>query len=252
MLPVGADTYREGLRMGVETYHMLGKILKEKYGQSATNVGDEGGYAPTIGTTREALDAMMDAITKAGYKGKIKLGMDAASSEFFKNGKYHIDGKALARKELVDYYKALIKDYPIIVLEDPFAEEDWQGFADITKATKNVTIIGDDIFVTNVKRLQKGIDMGAANSLLLKLNQIGSISEAFDAATLAFKNKYTVAVSHRSGETCDSIIADVAVALGAEIIKTGAPARSERASKYNQLLRIEESLGPFAKYTKLA
>ncbi len=252
MLPVGADTYHEGLRMGVETYHTLGKILKEKYGQSATNVGDEGGYAPTIGTTREALDAMMDAITKAGYKGKIKLGMDAASSEFFKNGKYHIDGKALSRKELVDYYKALIKDYPIIVLEDPFAEEDWQGFADITKATKNVTIIGDDIFVTNVKRLQKGIDMGAANSLLLKLNQIGSISEAFDAAMLAFKNKYTVAVSHRSGETCDPIIADVAVALGAEIIKTGAPARSERASKYNQLLRIEESLGPFAKYTKLA
>ena len=251
ILPVGADTYRECLRMGVETYHMLGKILKEKYGQSATNVGDEGGYAPTIGTTGEALDAMTDAITKAGYKGKIKLGMDAASSEFFKNGKYHIDGKALSRKELVDYYKALIKDYPIIVLEDPFAEEDWQGFVDITKATKGVTIIGDDIYVTNVKRLQKGIAMGAANSLLLKLNQIGSISEAFDAATLAFRNKYTVAVSHRSGETCDPIIADVAVALGAEIIKTGAPARSERASKYNQLLRIEESLGKFAKYTKL-
>ena len=251
MLPVGADTYHEGLRMGVETYHTLGKILKEKYGQSATNVGDEGGYAPTIGTTREALDAMMDAITKAGYKGKIKLGMDAASSEFFKNGKYHIDGKMLSRKELVDYYKALIKDYPIIVLEDPFAEEDWQGFVDITKATKGVTIIGDDIYVTNVKRLQKGIDMGAANSLLLKLNQIGTISEAFDAATLAFRNKYSVAVSHRSGETCDSIIADVAVALGAEIIKTGAPARSERASKYNQLLRIEENLGPFAQYTKL-
>ena len=252
ILPVGADTYREGLRMGVETYHTLGKILKEKYGQSATNVGDEGGYAPTIGTTREALDAMTDAIAKAGYKGKIKLGMDAASSEFFKNGKYQIDGKALSRDKLVDYYKALVKDYPIIVLEDPFAEEDWQGFVAITREVgKKVTIIGDDIYVTNVKRLQKGIGMGAANSLLLKLNQIGTISEAFDAATLAFRNKYKVAVSHRSGETCDSIIADVAVALGAEIIKTGAPARSERTSKYNQLLRIEEGLGPVAQYTKL-
>lgn len=252
LLPTGADSYHEALRAGVETYHTLGKILKEKYGKTATNVGDEGGYAPSIGTTREALDAMMDAIDKAGYKGIIKLGMDAASSEFFKDGKYHIDGKKLSRKELVDYYKALVKDYPIIVLEDPFAEEDWEGFVAITKEVgKKVTVIGDDIFVTNVKRLQKGIDMGAANSLLLKLNQIGSVTEAFDAATLAFRNKYKVAVSHRSGETCDSIIADVAVALGAEIIKTGAPARSERTSKYNQLLRIEEALGPVAQNTKL-
>jgi enolase len=194
---------------------------------------------------------MMEAVDKAGYKDMIKLGMDAASSEFFKEGKYHIDGKALSGEELVDYYRALVKDYPIIVLEDPFAEEDWQGFIDITKATKGVTVIGDDLFVTNVKRLQRGIDMGAANALLLKLNQIGSVSEAFDAATLAFRHKYRVAVSHRSGETCDSIIADVAVALGAEIIKTGAPARSERTSKYNQLLRIEENLGPVAQYTKL-
>jgi enolase len=251
LLPAGAGSYHEALRAGVESYHTLGKILKEKYGNSATNVGDEGGYAPSIGTTREALDAMMEAVDKAGYKDVMRFGMDAASSEFFKDNKYHIDGKALSRNELVDYYKALIKDYPIIVLEDPFAEEDWQGFVDITKAAKGVTIIGDDIFVTNVKRLQKGIDMGAANSLLLKLNQIGSISESFDAAALAFRHKYKVAVSHRSGETCDSIIADVAVALGAEIIKTGAPARSERTSKYNQLLRIEEALGPVAQYTKL-
>ncbi len=252
ILPVGMDNYHEALRAGVETYHMLGKILKEKYGNSATNVGDEGGYAPSIATTREALDAMLDAIDKAGYKGKIKLGMDAAASEFFKNGKYHIDGKDLSRDELVAYYKDIAKNYPLIVLEDPFAEEDWDGFVAITKEIgKNVTVIGDDIFVTNVKRLQKGIDMGAGNSLLLKLNQIGSVSESFDAAALAFRNEYKVAVSHRSGETCDSIIADVAVALGAEIIKTGAPARSERTSKYNQLLRIEEKLGDTARYTKL-
>ncbi|BAI62539.1 enolase [Methanocella paludicola SANAE] len=252
LLPVGADTYHEALRMNVETYHTLAKILKDKYGKSATNVGDEGGYAPSIGTTREALDAMMEAIDKAGYKGKIKLGIDSAASEFFKGGKYNIDGKSLSRDQMVKYYAGIVKDYPIIVLEDPFAEEDWDGFVAITKEVgKKVTVIGDDIYVTNVKRLQKGIDMGAANSLLLKLNQIGTVSEAFDAATLAFRNKYKVAVSHRSGETCDSIIADVAVALSAEIIKTGAPARSERTSKYNQLLRIEENLGKAAVYTKL-
>ncbi|WP_346430106.1 phosphopyruvate hydratase [Methanocella conradii] len=250
LLPVGADTYHEALRMGVETYHTLGKILKDKYGKTATNVGDEGGYAPAIGTTREALDAMMDAIKKAGYEGKVKLGMDAAASEFYKDGKYRIDGKSLSRDRLVKYYADIVKDYPIIVLEDPFAEEDWEGFIAITKEVgKDVNIIGDDIFVTNVKRLQRGISMGAANALLLKLNQIGTVSEAFDAATLAFRNKYKIAVSHRSGETCDSTIADVAVALGAQIIKTGAPARGERTSKYNQLLRIEESLGKAATYT---
>jgi enolase len=195
---------------------------------------------------------MMSAIDKAGYKGKVKLGMDAAATEFFKDGKYHIDGKSLSRGQLVKYYSGIVKDYPVIVLEDPFAEEDWEGFVAITEEVgKGVTIIGDDVFVTNVKRLRKGIAMGAANSLLLKLNQIGTVSEAFDAATMAFRNKYKVAVSHRSGETCDSIIADVAVALGAEIIKTGAPARSERTSKYNQLLRIEENLGKAARFTRL-
>jgi enolase len=251
ILPVGADTFREGLRMGVETYHTLGKILKEKYGSTATNVGDEGGFAPAIKTTRDALDAISEAIDKAGYKGKVKLGMDAAASEFYKDGNYHIDGKKLSTDKLVDYYHGIIKDYPIIVLEDPFSEEDWDGFVSITKKDGKVTIIGDDIFVTNVKRLKKGIDMGAGNSLLLKLNQIGTVSEAFDAAEMAFRNKYKVAVSHRSGETGDNIIADVAVALGAEIIKTGAPARSERTAKYNQLLRIEEELGKAARYTKL-
>ena len=251
ILPVGADSFREALRIGVETYHVLGKILKAEYGNSATNVGDEGGYAPNIDKTVEALDAIMEAIDQAGYKGKVKLGMDAAASEFFKDGKYLIDEKSLSRDDLISYYEGLIKDYPILVLEDPFAEEDWEGFAGITRKTKDVTIIGDDIFVTNVKRLQKGISMGAANALLLKLNQIGTISEAFDAASLAFRNRYKVAVSHRSGETCDSTIADVAVALDAQLIKTGAPARSERASKYNRLLRIEENLGSAAEYTKL-
>ncbi|OPY30643.1 MAG: Enolase [Methanocella sp. PtaU1.Bin125] len=237
--------------MAVETYHTLGNILKAKYGPTAKNVGDEGGFAPAIKTTRDALDAIMEAIDQAGYKGKVKLGMDAAASEFYKDGKYQIDGKALTTDKLVSYYVDILKDYPIIVLEDPFSEEDWDGFVAITKKAGKVTVIGDDIYVTNVKRLKKGIDMGAANALLLKLNQIGTVSEAFDAAEMAFRNKYKVAVSHRSGETCDSIIADVAVALGAEILKTGAPARSERTSKYNQLLRIEENLGSAAKYTRL-
>ena len=248
ILPAGADSFHEALRMGAETYHILGGILESKYGKASTNVGDEGGYAPNINMTREALDALVEAIDKAGYKGKIKLGMDAASSEFYKGGKYHIDGKALSRHDLLSYYLDLIKDYPIIVLEDPFAQEDWKGFRDITDMALGVTIIGDDLFVTNVKRLQEGIDVGAANALLLKLNQIGTISEAFDAATLAFRNKYKVAVSHRSGETCDTIIADVAIALNSPLIKTGAPARSERTSKYNRLLRIEENLGTTARY----
>jgi enolase len=251
ILPVGADTYREGLRMGVETYHTLGKILKEKYGSTATNVGDEGGFAPAIKTTRDALDAISEAINKAGYKGKVKLGMDSAASEFYKDGKYKIDGKALSTDKLVDYYLDIVKEYPIISLEDPFAEDDWKGFVSLTKKAEKISIIGDDLFVTNVQRLKKGIDMGACNALLLKLNQIGTVSEAFDAAEMAFRNKYKVAVSHRSGETCDSIIADVAVALGAEFIKTGAPTRSERTAKYNQLLRIEEELGSTAMYTRL-
>jgi enolase len=251
ILPVGADSFQEALRMGVETYHTLGKILREEYGATATNVGDEGGYAPGIDKTREALDAIMRAIDNAGYKGKIKLGMDAASSEFFKDGKYTVDEMVFSRNDLLAYYLDIIKDYPVIVLEDPFAEDDWEGFVDITKKARGVTIIGDDLFVTNVKRLQKGIEKGAANALLLKLNQIGTISEAFDAAELAFRNKYKVAVSHRSGETCDSTIADVAVALGAPLIKTGAPARSERTAKYNRLLKIEDHLGPVARFTGL-
>ncbi len=252
ILPAGADTYREGLRMGVETYHTLGKILKEKYGSTATNVGDEGGFAPAIKTTRDALDAISEAINKAGYKGKVKLGMDAAASEFYKDGKYSIDGKSLSTDKLIDYYLDILGDYPIISFEDPLAEDDWKGYVSLTKkAGDKITIIGDDLFVTNVQRLKKGIDMGACNGLLLKLNQIGTVSEAFDAAQMAFRSKYKVAVSHRSGETCDSIIADVAVALGAEFLKTGAPARSERTSKYNQLLRIEENLGDAAQYTRL-
>jgi enolase len=181
----------------------------------------------------------------------VKLGMDSAASEFYKNGKYNIDGKSLSTDKLVDYYLDIVKDYPIISLEDPFAEDDWKGFVSLTKKAEKITVIGDDLFVTNVQRLKKGIDMGACNALLLKLNQIGTVSEAFDAAEMAFRNKYKVAVSHRSGETCDSIIADVAVALGAEFLKTGAPTRSERTAKYNQLLRIEEELGNVARYTRL-
>lgn len=246
--PVEAETYAEALRMAVETYHVLKKLIKEKYGIASTNVGDEGGYAPAMNTTREALETILSAIEKAGYNGKIKLGLDSAASEFFKNGKYNVDGKALTSAEMIDYYIDLAKTYPILLFEDPFHEEAFDEFAALTKKLRKVIVIGDDIFVTNVARLKRGIELSAGNALLLKLNQIGTISEAFDAARLAFRSGWKVMVSHRSGETEDTTIADVAVALGAELIKTGAPARSERNAKYNQLLRIEEQLGTSAQY----
>ncbi|MCD4806037.1 MAG: phosphopyruvate hydratase [Methanococcoides sp.] len=250
--PKGADTFSNALRMGAETYHALGKVLEDKYGASATNVGYEGGYAPPISTTADALDALVSAIEEAGYtESEISIGLDSAASEFFDGEKYFIDGKKIAPAELVDYYLDLIETYPILSIEDPFHEESFEDFATLTSEAWDTIIVGDDLFVTNVNRLAKGIEMEAANALLLKVNQIGTISESFDAANLAQRNGYSVVVSHRSAETEDPMIADISVAIGGDLIKTGAPARSERTAKYNQLLRIEEDLGDAARYVQL-
>ena len=241
--PGGAKTFSEALRMGAETYHTLGAILVKKYGNSAVNVGYEGGYAPPLKNTTDALDALTDAIEVAGYNKKITIGLDSAATEFYKDGEYKVDGKILSSGELIDFYAQLVDTYPILSIEDPFEEESFEDFAELTKKLKDTIIIGDDLFVTNVKRLERGIKMNAGNALLLKVNQIGTLSESFDAARLAQKNRFKVVVSHRSAETEDTTIADISVAIGAELIKTGAPARSERNAKYNQLLRIEEELG---------
>jgi enolase len=251
ILPVGAKTFSEGLRMGAETYHALGKILNGKYGAVATNVGYEGGYAPPLSKTRDALDAIMGALDITGYGEEIKIGLDAAASSFFLDGGYSVDGNRLTPDQLGDLYADLVATYPIIFIEDPFQEDAYEDFAKLTDRLENTIIIGDDLYVTNPKRLEKGIKMRATNGLLLKLNQIGSVSEAFDTAQMAFRSGFKVMASHRSAETEDSALADVAVALGCEMLKTGAPARSERTAKYNQLLRIQEALGPVAAYAKI-
>lgn len=253
IMPVGAKSFREAIQMVSETYHSLKKILMEKYGKLAVNVGDEGGFAPPMKEVTEPLDALVKAIEESGYKvgDEIAFALDVASSEFYEEEKnvYVVGGKEYTREELIDLYKELISTYPIVSIEDPVQEEDFEGFAMVTKELgKKVQLVGDDIFVTNVKRLKKGIEMGAGNALLLKVNQIGTLSEAIDAAYLAFRAGYGVVVSHRSGETEDSTIADIAVALNAGQIKTGAPARSDRNAKYNQLLRIEEELEGVAYY----
>lgn len=249
--PVGAKSFKEGLRMAVETYHALGKILQGRYGVSATNVGFEGGYAPPLSKTRDALDAIMRAIDETGYNEEIRIGLDSAASSFYADGSYSMDGNRLSPDEMVDYYADLVSTYPIILLEDPFEEEAYEDFAKLTARLPNTIIVGDDIYVTNPTRLKKGIEMHATNALLLKLNQIGSVSEAFDTARMAFRAGFKIMASHRSAETEDNSLADVAVALGVELLKTGAPARSERTAKYNQLLRIQEELGDAAKYVGL-
>ncbi|MCC4767452.1 MAG: phosphopyruvate hydratase [Methanosarcina vacuolata] len=250
--PKGAETFYEALQIGAEIYHVLGKLLEKKYGRSSTNVGYEGGYAPKMSESTEALDALTQAIEEAGYTDtEVTIGLDAAASEFYEDEAYAIDGKKLSAPELMDYYVELVNSYPILSIEDPFYEEAFEDFEALTNELWDTIIVGDDLFVTNIERLSKGVDMGAANALLLKVNQIGTISEAFDAANMASRNGYTVIVSHRSAETEDTTIADISVAIGAEMIKTGAPARGERTAKYNQLLRIEEDLGEVAHYVQL-
>ena len=249
--PIGAKSFSEGLRMAVETYHALGKILQSRYGVGATNVGFEGGYAPPLSKTSDALDAIMSALDASGYTEEIKIGLDSAASSFYLDGGYSVDGNRLSPGEMIDYYADLVATYPIILLEDPFEEEAYDDFAKLTARLPNTIIVGDDIYVTNPQRLKKGIEMCATNALLLKLNQIGSVSEAFDTARIAFRAGFKIMASHRSAETEDSALADVSVALGTELLKTGAPARSERTAKYNQLLRIQEELGDVAAYARL-
>jgi len=241
MIVPQSGKFSDRLRMGSEVYHTLKKILEKKYGKQAINVGDEGGFAPNLKTADEALSLITQAIKKAGYAGKVKLAMDAAASEFYHNGKYHIDGKKLTPEQLKNYYLKLIKKYPIISLEDPFDQDDFESFASLTKAAK-IQIVGDDLLVTNVERIKLAHEKRACNALLLKVNQIGTLTEAVEAAKLAKKYGWKVMVSHRSGETEDTFIADLSVALGTGQIKAGAPCRGERVAKYNRLLRIEGEL----------
>ncbi len=242
--PSGAKRFLEAVMMGAEVYHILKDKIMNKYGRSAINVGDEGGYAPPLSDTRDAFDLIEDSIEEAGYKKEVKLAFDSAASEFYDGNNYKVGGKIYSADELTDFYGELIETYDIVSIEDPFAEEDWDGFAIFTrKYGDRVQIIGDDIFVTNIDRLKRGIEKGVGNSLLLKVNQIGTLTEAIDAAKLAFENNYRVMVSHRSGETCDDFIADLSVAINCGQIKSGAPARGERVAKYNRLLKIEEKGG---------
>jgi enolase len=249
VVPLGASTFSEGLRWGVEVYHSLKAVLNEK--GLSTGLGDEGGFAPNLPSNRAALDLISEAITRAGYTpGKdIALALDVASSEFYKDGAYQFEGKALSSAEMSAYYAQLVADYPLVSIEDPLDESDWDGWAVLTaELGSKVQLVGDDLFVTNPERLQQGIESRTANSLLVKVNQIGSLTETLDAVSLAQRSGYTTITSHRSGETEDTTIADIAVATNAGQIKTGAPARSERVAKYNQLLRIEEELDDAARY----
>ena len=247
--PIGAETFTEALRQGTEVYHALKSVIKAK--GLSTGLGDEGGFAPSVGSTREALDLIVEAIEKAGFTpGKdIALALDVASSEFFKDGTYHFEGGQHSADEMANVYAELVESYPIVSIEDPLQEDDWEGYTNLTtKIGDKVQIVGDDFFVTNPERLQEGIDKKAANALLVKVNQIGTLTETFDAVDLAHRNGYRTMMSHRSGETEDTTIADLAVALNCGQIKTGAPARSDRVAKYNQLLRIEQLLGDAAVY----
>ena len=259
LLPTGATSFREALQIGAEVYHNLKNVIKAKYGLDATNVGDEGGFAPNIQDNTEALTLLMEAIQKAGHTGKVKIGMDVAASEFYKSeeNKYDLDFKTanndgtkrLTGSELINVYKSFIENYPLVSIEDPFDQDDWEHYNRLTADVgENIQIVGDDLLVTNPSRVQKGIDQRACNALLLKVNQIGSLTESIDAWRLAKNAGWGVMVSHRSGETEDSFIADLVVGLGTGQIKTGAPCRSERLAKYNQLLRIEEELGSRARF----
>jgi enolase len=252
VMPVGASSFSEGLRWGVEIFHALKSVLKKK-GYS-TNVGDEGGFAPDIQSNEEAIETVLLAIDAAGYKAgsQVFIAMDAANSELYKNGKYTFhksDGKTMTSEELVKYWASWVAQYPIISIEDGMAEDDWDGWKMLTEAVgEKVQLVGDDLFVTNVTRLKQGIDKKIANGLLVKVNQIGTVTETINAVTMAQHNGYNTIMSHRSGETEDTTIADLAVALNCGQIKTGSASRTDRIAKYNQLIRIEEQLGASAYY----
>ncbi|MEK6984101.1 MAG: phosphopyruvate hydratase [Nanoarchaeota archaeon] len=255
IMPVNFKRFSDALRAGVETYHILKNLLKTMYGSNAILLGDEGGFAPPIRDVEERLGLLMKAIEKAGYSGKIKLALDCAASEFYdeKNSKYKILSKDYSSSELVDFYKKLVQKFPIISIEDGFAQDDWNGWNLMNNELgKKVQIVGDDLLVTNMARINRAVEHNACNAMLLKVNQIGTVTEAIDAANLSFKNKWNVVVSHRSGETEDSFIADLVVGIGSNQSKFGAPARSERNAKYNRLLEIEEGLGKKARFAKLS
>ncbi|EPQ25887.1 uncharacterized protein PFL1_06561 [Pseudozyma flocculosa PF-1] len=257
IVPTGAKSFTESIKIGTEVYHTLKKVIQAKYGIDATNVGDEGGFAPNVGSADEALEILSEAISKAGYEGKVHISLDVASSEFYKEGKYDLDfknpnsdpSKWLSGKELADVYLGFIKQYPIASIEDPFDQDDWEAWSHL-RANAGVTIIGDDLTVTNPLRIKTAIEKKACNGLLLKINQIGTISESIQAAQLSQSDNWAVMVSHRSGETEDTSIADLVVGLRTGIIKTGAPCRAERTCKLNELLRIEEA-EPNAVYAAL-
>jgi len=247
--PIGAPTFKEGLRYGAEIYQSLKSVLKKR--GLATSIGDEGGFAPNLESNRAALDLIIEAVEKAGYKmgSDIGLAMDVAATEFYNDGSYHFEGSNLSSAEMINYYQGLLDSYPLLSIEDPLSEDDWSGWADITKAMgASVQLVGDDLFVTNPTRLAQGISQGCANALLVKVNQIGTLTETLAAVDMAHRAGYRSMMSHRSGETEDTTIADLSVAALCGQIKTGAPARSERVAKYNQLLRIEEELGSKAQY----
>ena len=251
VMPVGATSFSEGLRMGVEVFHSLKAVLKGKGLNTA--VGDEGGFAPNLGSNEEALQVIMEAIEKAGYKPgtDVRLALDVAATELYKDGKYVLAGEGVTKSvdEMISYYEDLCNKYPIISIEDGLSEDDWEGWKKLTERLgKKVQLVGDDLFVTNTERLEAGIEKDTANSILVKVNQIGTLTETFEAVEMAKKAGYTAVISHRSGETEDATIADIAVATNAGQIKTGAPSRSDRVAKYNQLLRIEEELGDLAVY----
>ncbi|MCW4050173.1 MAG: phosphopyruvate hydratase [Candidatus Bathyarchaeota archaeon] len=245
--PTGAGSFREAVMMGSEIYQTLKARLLKDYGKNAINVGDEGGFSPPMRSPEEALDAIVASAEELGYDKETKLAMDVAASSFYKHDQYSYKGEFILTGELIDVYRELVDKYPITSIEDPIEEEDYLGFVEVTEALP-IQVLGDDLFVTNPERLMKGIEMGACNALLWKVNQIGSLTEALEAARMAMENSYTVMASHRSGETEDPFVADLSVGIKCGQIKTGAPARGERTAKYNQLLRIEEWLGEKAKY----
>jgi enolase len=252
IVPVNFKTFKDALFAGVSIYMELRSLLEERYGRHAINLGDEGGFAPPMKRTEEALDSLVNSIERAGFEGEVKLAIDCAASNLYADGKYNIDGASLTREELMSFYESIVDRYPIIAIEDPFHEEDLDSLSELTKKLGHrILLVGDDYFVSNERYLRKGIEAKAGNAILLKLNQIGTLTEAFRTASLAFRYGYKVIVSHRSGETNDPFISDLSVALNCGYIKAGAPARGERVAKYNRLLEIEEELGSVASFSQL-